>query len=52
VGLTQFDLNFSSVPGQAAWFLQRFGIPENQMDVIAVQGIHSDKTWYSIKATG
>jgi len=49
-GVDTVDLNFSSVPGQAAWFLQRFGIPENQMDVIAVQGIHSDKTWHSMKA--
>lgn len=49
-GVDTVDLNFSSVPGQAAWFLHRFGIPENQMDVIAVQGIHSDKTWHSMKA--
>jgi len=49
-GVDTVALNFSSVPGQAAWFLHRFGIPENQMDVIAVQGIHSDKTWHSMKA--
>lgn len=49
-GTDTVDLNFTSVPGQAAWFLQQFGIPEEQMDVIAVHGVHSDKTWHSMKA--